>query len=247
MRKNSDAVNRVTPKHIAIVMDGNGRWAKARMMPRLYGHKKGVETVLKVIRESSELGVECLTLFAFSSENWKRPDEEVSGLMSLFLQVLQKQVDALLKHNVQLRFIGDRDAFSDELQQMIRASEQKTSECTGMVLLIAANYGGRWDIVQAATKWNGFGDEADFTACLSTADYPDPDLFIRTGGEKRISNFLIWQLAYAELYFTDVLWPDFDEQHLNLAIDDFSARQRRFGMTGDQVEQLVKNPDTKSE
>ncbi|HHC73525.1 MAG TPA: isoprenyl transferase [Thiothrix sp.] len=234
------------PRHIAIVMDGNGRWAKARFMPRLVGHKKGVETVRKIIRECSKQGVAYLTLFAFSSENWKRPAEEVSGLMSLFMVALNREIEALLRNNVRLQFIGDRAAFSPELQERIAEAEQRTAESTGLHVLIAANYGGRWDIVQAAERLCHSAphsnttprlSEQQFAAQLSTANYPDPDLFIRTGGEKRISNFLIWQLAYAELYFTDVLWPDFDEAHLQTAIHDFSQRQRRFGMTGDQVQQ----------
>lgn len=234
----------IIPRHIAIVMDGNGRWAKARLMPRLVGHKKGVETVRKIIRECSNQGVAYLTLFAFSSENWKRPAEEVSGLMSLFMLALNREIAALLRNNVRLRFIGDCSAFTPELQEKIAEAEQRTASSTGMHVLIAANYGGRWDILQAAAKVckmqadaTHIVDEQQFSAQLSTADYPDPDLFIRTGGEKRISNFLIWQLAYAELHFTDVLWPDFDIEHLHAAMQDFAQRQRRFGMTGDQVQQ----------
>lgn len=233
------------PKHVAIVMDGNGRWAKARYFPRLMGHHRGVESTRKVIRACSQAGVECLTLFAFSSENWKRPEDEVSGLMSLFMSALEREAEGLKRHQVRMQFIGEREAFSAELQAKIRQVEALTAECTGMRLLIAANYGGRWDILQAAkviaTKIVSGElsaqsvDEALFASYLSTAHLPEPDLFIRTGGEQRISNFLLWQLAYAELYFTDILWPDFDEQQLQQAFKAYANRQRRFGMTGEQV------------
>lgn len=233
------------PRHVAIVMDGNGRWAKARFLPRIIGHHRGVEAARKVIRACSDAGVECLTLFAFSSENWKRPEDEVKGLMSLFVSALEREAAALKRHQVRMRFIGDRSAFSPELQEKIRQVEALTATCTGMHLLVAANYGGRWDILQAAQKLTqqvvegrlavtAF-DEAAFDAALSTGDVPAPDLFIRTGGERRISNFLMWQLAYAELYFCDTLWPEFDEACLQTAFTDFASRQRRFGMTGEQV------------
>jgi undecaprenyl diphosphate synthase len=233
------------PRHVAIVMDGNGRWAKARFLPRLMGHHRGVESARKVIRACSDAGVECLTLFAFSSENWKRPDDEVSGLMSLFVSALEKEAAALKRHNVRMRFIGERGAFPAGLQEKIAQVEGLTAGCSGMTLLVAANYGGRWDIVQAVRQLalrvaaGDMGadelDEAALESVLSTAGLPAPDLFIRTGGEQRISNFLMWQLAYAELYFTDVLWPEFDEASLQAAFADFASRQRRFGMTGDQV------------
>ena len=233
------------PRHVAIVMDGNGRWAKARYLPRLMGHHRGVEAARKVIRVCSGAGVECLTLFAFSSENWRRPEEEVSGLMSLFMSALERESAALFRHNVRLCFIGDRSGFSASLQEKILQVEALTASCSGMRLLIAANYGGRWDILQAvrtlANQINSGDldvnklDETMFGRLLSTDGVPEPDLFIRTGGEKRISNFLMWQLAYAELYFTDVLWPEFDEQCLRDAFRDFASRQRRFGMTGEQV------------
>lgn len=235
----------VVPRHVAIVMDGNGRWAKARFLPRLMGHHRGVEAARKVIRGCSDGGVECLTLFAFSSENWRRPEEEVSGLMSLFMSALERESAALFRHNVKMCFIGDRSEFSVSLQEKIQQVEAMTASCTGMRLLIAANYGGRWDILQAVrTVASRIAageldaatlDEATFGGLLSTDGVPEPDLFIRTGGEKRISNFLMWQLAYAELYFTDVLWPEFDEQCLRDAFRDFASRQRRFGMTGEQV------------
>ena len=242
------------PRHIAIVMDGNGRWAKKRFMPRLVGHKKGVETVRKIIRHCNDLGVECLTLFAFSSENWNRPTEEVNGLMSLFINALEREAKALHRNQVRLKFIGDTSRFPPKLQQAIADVEKLTSDCTGMQLLIAANYGGRWDIVQSvqqliARVQSGelqIGDinEDSISNLLSTVNAPDLDLFIRTGGETRISNFLLWQLAYSELYFSDSLWPDFNESKLMEAVDDYSRRQRRFGKTGDQV---VENQSVKGE
>ncbi|PIE00061.1 MAG: di-trans,poly-cis-decaprenylcistransferase [Thiothrix nivea] len=237
--------NHCVPRHVAIVMDGNGRWAKARFMPRLFGHKKGVESVRKVIKVCNSAGVECLTLFAFSSENWKRPEDEVNGLMALFMTVLEKETAGMLRHNVRLQFIGDRSAFSAQLQHKIAAVEQETAHCDGLRLVIAANYGGRWDILQAARKLaeqvqQGELEptelsEAHLTQAMSTCDLPEPDLFIRTGGEQRISNFLLWQLAYAELYFSSKLWPEFGEDSLQQAFDAYAARERRFGMTGEQV------------
>lgn len=242
------------PRHIAIVMDGNGRWAKKRFMPRLVGHKKGVETVRKIIRCCNDLGVECLTLFAFSSENWNRPADEVNGLMSLFITALEREAKALYQNQVRLKFIGDTRRFPEKLQQSIEDVENLTANCTGLQLLIAANYGGRWDIVQSVqqlvTKVQQ-GDlqisdinEHSISSLLSTAAVPDLDLFIRTGGETRISNFLLWQLAYSELYFSDSLWPDFNEIKLMEAIEDYSRRQRRFGKTGEQV---TANKATKGE
>lgn len=214
-------------------------------MPRLFGHKKGVESVRKVIRYCSDAGVECLTLFAFSSENWKRPEDEVNGLMSLFMGVLEKETAGMLRHNVQLRFIGDRSAFSTQLQAKIALVEQGTGQCTGLKLVVAANYGGRWDILQAVrtmAEQVQRGDlrpdeltEAHIDRALSTRALPEPDLFIRTGGEQRISNFLLWQLAYAELFFSEKLWPEFDEICLQQAFDAYAGRERRFGMTGEQV------------
>lgn len=195
-----------------------------------------------VVKACGRLNVECLTLFAFSSENWKRPEEEVSGLMSLLATALEREAKGLLKHGVRLKFIGDVTAFSEKLQQKIADVEALTSSGEGLLLQIAANYGGRWDIVQAAQQLldqqpgEPLSEDA-LSAKLSTADVPDPDLFIRTGGERRISNFLLWQLAYSELYFTDTLWPDFDESALLDALDDFASRQRRFGMTGEQVKE----------
>ncbi|MFZ1388559.1 MAG: isoprenyl transferase [Thiolinea sp.] len=240
------AETNAVPRHVAIVMDGNGRWAKARFMPRLIGHQRGVEAVRKVIRACNQSGVECLTLFAFSSENWKRPVEEVSGLMSLFMLVLERETAGLIRHNVQMRFIGDRSAFSNSLQEKINHVEQQTSHCSGMVLLIAANYGGRWDILQATQKLLAQVISGELAAHqlteraldehMATFGLPEPDLFIRTGGEQRISNFLLWQLAYTELYFTDKLWPEFDEQTLQEAFKVYASRQRRFGMTSEQIQ-----------
>lgn len=240
------AEKKAVPRHVAIVMDGNGRWAKARLMPRIIGHQRGVESVRKVIRACNQAGVECLTLFAFSSENWKRPLEEVSGLMALFMLVLERETAGLIRHQVRLRFIGDRSAFSASLQEKIIYVEDQTRHCTGMVLLIAANYGGRWDILQATQKIAeklakgelsaGQLTERDLDQEMSTFGLPEPDLFIRTGGEQRISNFLLWQLAYTELYFTDKLWPEFDEQALQEAFKAYAHRQRRFGMTSEQIQ-----------
>ena len=233
------------PNHIAIVMDGNGRWARAKNRPRFMGHKKGVEAVRNIVKACSQLNVECLSLFAFSSENWKRPEEEIKHLMGLFMMALEREARSLARNNVKLQIIGDLSTFSDKLQKKIKHVEELTTECTGLRLVVAANYGGRWDIAQATQKISSLVEsgqktadsitENDINQQLTTTGIPDPDLFIRTGGEKRISNFLIWQMAYTELYFTDVLWPDFDAEHLNIAIKDYSSRQRRFGKTSEQV------------
>ena len=231
----------VIPRHIAIVMDGNGRWAQQRKRPRLFGHHRGAEAVRATVKARGKLSVECLTLFAFSSENWKRPEDEVEGLMSLLMTALNREAKGLVKHGVRLKFIGDVKGFSEKLQSKIRQVEELTSNGDGLLLQVAANYGGRWDIVEAAKALAAQSEatfsEATLSEQLSTQGVPDPDLFIRTGGERRISNFLLWQLAYSELYFTDVLWPDFDEETLLVAIQDFSGRQRRFGMTGEQVKE----------
>ena len=233
------------PRHVAIIMDGNGRWASRRRLPRFAGHKAGVETVKEVVRACGEKGVEVLTLFAFSSENWRRPQEEVGLLMGLFMTALDQQVRKLHDHNIRLRIIGDRSAFSRTLQQRIEAAEALTGGNSGLNLVIAANYGGRWDVIQAtrtiAARVRGGELEPDeidsalLQSLLSMSDLPEPDLFIRTGGEKRVSNFLLWHLAYTELYFTDTLWPDFDRQAFDGALASFATRQRRFGRTGDQV------------
>ncbi len=234
------------PRHIAIVMDGNGRWAKAKRKPRLWGHKVGVEAVRNIVKACNALDVECLTIFAFSSENWKRPEEEIKNLMGLFMMALEREAKALARNNVRLKIIGDISQFSEKLQKKIKQVEEITSKSDGLNLIVAANYGGRWDIVESVKSLLGKMPAGELTADeiteeavsanLSTQEFPEPDLFIRTGGEKRISNFLLWQMAYCELYFTDVLWPDFDKEELHKAIADFSTRQRRFGKTGDQVE-----------
>ncbi len=223
------------PRHVAIIMDGNGRWAKKRMLPRFVGHRKGAGAVREVVRESARRGIEVLTLFAFSTENWQRPPEEVSALMQLFLDALRRERDTLHENNIRLRVIGDRSRFAAEIQAAIDEAERLTANNSGMVLNVAANYGGRWDILQAVRRFCAEGgtldslDEAALAGHLSTAGLPEPDLMIRTGGEHRISNFLIWQLAYTELYFTDVLWPDFDAVAYGEALADYARRQRRFG------------------
>lgn len=231
------------PKHIGIIMDGNGRWAKKRLLPRFIGHQKGLNTVKRVVSHCSELGIEALTLFAFSTENWKRPEDEVNKLMGLFLKALQKEVSKLTQNNVRLRVIGDRTAFSQEIQDHIEMAEKLTQDNTGLILSIAANYGGRKDIVSAVQQWQiAHPDstvseltEEDLNKFVALSDVAPPDLLIRTGGEQRISNFLIWQMAYAELYFTEALWPDFSDQDLDEAILSFSQRERRFGKTSEQV------------
>jgi undecaprenyl diphosphate synthase len=235
------------PRHIAIIMDGNGRWARARLLPRYVGHREGVKSVRRAVEACLDKNIKALTLFAFSSENWRRPGEEVSLIMDLFVHALKKEVVALNRNGVRLRFIGDRTAFSDNLCALIAAAEEETRGNSDLDLVIAANYGGQWDITRAVQMLAGrlaAGElqPQDITPevlaaeiCLS--DLPPPDLFIRTGGEQRISNFLLWQLAYTELYFTDVLWPAFDEQKLDEALLWYANRQRRFGRTGEQVEQ----------
>ncbi|WP_321527984.1 isoprenyl transferase [Sedimenticola selenatireducens] len=239
-----DGVTRL-PRHVAIVMDGNGRWAAQRKLPRHAGHQAGVKSVRTSVEQSVKHGIEVLTLFAFSSENWKRPQKEVTLLMDLFMVALQREVKRLNRNNVQLRVIGDRSAFSGKLQQRIASAEADTAGNDGLVLQIAANYGGRWDIVQAVrhlAKRVESGElsadqitESAIASALSFSDLPDPDLFIRTGGEQRISNFMLWQSAYTELYFTDDYWPDFDAGAFDNALHYYAGRQRRFGMTGEQV------------
>jgi undecaprenyl diphosphate synthase len=229
-------------------MDGNGRWAKKRLMPRTFGHRKGVEITRKSIRFFASAGVKDLTLFAFSSENWNRPEDEISTLMELFMHSLKENSAELNDNNIRIRFIGDRAAFSQALQDQIAESEALTADNQLMNLNIAANYGGQWDILNAVKSiasrvaCNELSleqiDQALLESALSLANTPDPDLFIRTGGEQRISNFLLWQLAYAELYFTDVLWPDFSEREMQKALDTYSQRQRRYGKTGDQMSRL---------
>lgn len=230
------------PKHIAVIMDGNGRWARKRFLPRVAGHKRGVETVRDLVKYCVTLNVEYLTLFAFSSENWRRPSEEVSFLMGLFMTALKREVAKLHQNNIKLIMIGDRSRFDAALIAQIEESVHLTASNTGLTLTIAANYGGRWDIVQAVNQMQlasphlaGSYQEADLTPHLSMQYAPEPDLFIRTGGEKRISNFLLWQLAYTELYFTDTLWPDFNQAAFNLAIESYQKRERRFGRTSEQL------------
>ena len=235
------------PRHIAIIMDGNGRWARSRLLPRAIGHREGVKSVRRVVEACIDRGIGALTLFAFSSENWRRPSEEVNLIMDLFVNTLKKEVDALDRNGVHLRFIGERAAFSESLRKLISVSERQTADNSRLELVIAANYGGQWDITQACRtvaqrvaagelQPQDIGAD-DITSALSMPDLPMPDLFIRTGGEQRISNFLLWQLAYTELYFTDLLWPEFDAGELDKALDWYANRQRRFGRTGEQVEQ----------
>ena len=235
------------PRHIAIIMDGNGRWAKKRLLPRFVGHKAGVDAVRRVVKECAKRGIEVLTLFAFSSENWRRPQKEVGLLMDLLHSALEREVDKLNENNVNLRFIGDRSAFDDKLQQQLIRGEALTKNNDGLKLVIAINYGGRWDITQAVRSIAAKVEVGDVQADaidadllhghMSLAGLPEPDLFIRTGGEKRVSNFLLWDLAYTELYFTDKLWPEFDAAVLDDAIGSFTSRERRFGRTSEQVEQ----------
>ena len=230
------------PVHVAIIMDGNGRWAKKRFLPRIAGHKRGVEAVRALVEASIARGISYLTLFAFSSENWRRPVEEVSFLLGLFVRMLQSEIGKLDANGVRLKVVGDLSAFEPRLVALIREGEARTANNTVLTLTICANYGGRWDILQAANhlalahpeKAGNFG-EADFAPHLAMAYAPEPDLFIRTGGEQRISNFLLWQLAYSEFYFTDGLWPDFDASALDQAIGSYRNRERRFGRTSEQL------------
>ncbi len=229
------------PNHIAVIMDGNGRWARKRFLPRVAGHKRGVETVRDLVKQCAILNVKYLTLFAFSSENWRRPEDEVSFLMGLFMDSLQREVTKLHENNIRLILIGDRSKFSAELVAQIKQAEKLTAKNTGLTLTIAANYGGRWDILNATNQMvsknpnkTDFTEE-DLTPHLAMHYASEPDLFIRTGGEKRVSNFLLWQLAYTEFYFTDTLWPDFDEKAFQLAIQSYQQRERRFGRTSEQL------------
>ncbi len=230
------------PRHIAIIMDGKGRWAKQRFMPRVMGHQRGVESVREVVKACRQMGVEYLTLFAFSSENWRRPADEVSFLMQLFLKMLEMEVSKMHQSNIRLKIIGDRSRFDAKLVKYIEEAEQLTTNNTGLTLTIAANYGGRWDIMQAMhalsqahpERATAF-EEEELAPYLSMHYAPEPDLFIRTGGEQRISNFLLWQLAYTELYFTDILWPAFGRPELEAAIQSYQKRERRFGRTSEQL------------
>lgn len=231
------------PRHVAIIMDGNGRWATKRFMPRVAGHSEGLEAVRKVVEECVKQNVEYLTLFAFSSENWRRPPEEVGFLTKLFLKSLRKEVARLAENNIRLKMIGDLSRFGSAITEMVKFSEEKTKDCNRLTLTIAANYGGRWDILQAMQKALAQNPHLDpggiseewLAPHLSMAYAPEPDLFIRTGGEQRVSNFLLWQLAYTELYFTDILWPDFDATELQKAFLWYAQRERRFGRTSAQL------------
>jgi undecaprenyl diphosphate synthase len=229
------------PRHVAIIMDGNGRWATRRLLPRVAGHAKGVEAVRTVVEACVERGIEYLTLFAFSSENWRRPEDEVSLLMRLFVTALEREVSKMHANNILLKVVGDLSRFDAKLQEMIANAERKTAGNTRLTVTVCANYGGRWDIMQAASKMaqanpgvTEFTEEM-LAPHLAMAYAPEPDLFIRTGGEERISNFLLWQLAYSELHFTETFWPDFDRQSLDAAIASYQNRERRFGRTGEQV------------
>ena len=234
------------PRHVAIIIDGNGRWAKGRKKPRHAGHRAGVKSVRMSVETAAQRGVEYLTLFAFSSENWARPEEEVSSLMNLFVEALRREVDELHRNNVRLKFVGALDELAIGLREKIAESEQKTANNTGLRLTVAMAYGGRWDIIEASksiarqVKEGSLQaddvDDALFSGELQLAGLPDPDLLIRTGGEQRISNFLLWNIAYAELWFTKVLWPEFDAGVFDEALLDYASKQRRFGHTGDQVE-----------
>ena len=236
----------LVPKHVAIIMDGNGRWATSRYLPRVAGHAKGVETVRKVVKECMTRGVGYLTLFAFSSENWRRPADEVSVLMRLFATALEREVDKMHANGIRLRVVGDLSRFDARLLELIAHAEEKTESNSRLTLTICANYGGRWDLMQATNRMvsehpgQNVYSESDLAPYLAMAYAPEPDLFIRTGGEQRISNFLLWQLAYTELYFTDIFWPDFDAAALDEAIDSYQQRERRFGRTSAQLVEVRK-------
>ena len=234
----------IVPQHVAIIMDGNGRWAKSRSLPRIVGHKNGIEAVRTAVKACIERGVNYLTLFAFSSENWRRPTEEVSYLMQLFITVLKQEVIKLHENGIRFKVIGDLTKFEPKIIEFIRNGEELTAANTRLTLTIAANYGGRWDIMRAVRKMymqdqkliNNFVEE-DLSQHFAMSYAPEPDLFIRTGGEQRISNFLLWDLAYTELYFTNILWPDFNADSLDLAIQSYQQRERRFGRTSEQLQE----------
>ena len=235
-----------TPRHVAIIMDGNGRWARRRALPRQAGHRAGLKPVRTTVELCAQTGVSALTLFAFSSENWRRPDDEVRGLMSLFVDALEREVQELDGNGIRVRFIGDLDSLNPTLRRATEAAEARTCANTRLDLVVAVAYGGRWDIVQATRKLAAEAaagrldpaaiDETKVASALQTAGYPSVDLLIRTGGEKRVSNFLLWDIAYAELFFSDVLWPDFTAAELRKAFEFYARRQRRFGRTGEQIE-----------
>lgn len=245
MTVNISEPSKLLPKHIAIIMDGNGRWARAHGQRRHAGHRAGVKATRNIVEAVAQHGIKTLTLFAFSSENWNRPSEEVSSLMSLFVEVLKREVDSLDKNGIRIRFIGAREQLSKRLQKMLLAAEEKTAANDRMDLVLAVAYGGRWDITQAVRKIAAEIEsgrmapaditEEDLASRVSLAGLSAPDLLIRTGGERRVSNFLLWDIAYSELYFTDTLWPQFEGRDLEEALAFYSRRQRRFGRTGDQV------------
>lgn len=247
----TEAMNTTVPQHVAIIMDGNGRWANRRQLPRIAGHRAGVENVRVIVERCAELGIKCLTLFAFSSENWRRPPAEVRLLLELFSVALEQEVERLNNNGVCLQIIGDRTGFPRKLQHRIEQAEKLTCNNEALTLIIAANYGGRWDVTEATRRVAAEVaagklspeeiTEDTISKYLCLAALPEPDLFIRSGGEQRISNYLLWQLAYTELYFTECLWPDFDAAEFDRALQSYAMRQRRFGMTGDQIE-LAKLP-----
>lgn len=251
------SLQQLVPKHVAIIMDGNGRWAKQRGKLRTFGHKAGAESVRRAVAFARRNGIQSLTLFAFSSENWQRPEKEVSVLMDLFMTVLKREVKKLHENNIKLNIIGDTARFSERLQRQIKTAQEKTAANTELTLNIAANYGGQWDIVNAARTLAQKVEQqqlssADISAQtfaeqLQLAHQPAPDLLIRTGGECRISNFILWQAAYAELYFTPVLWPDFDDQTFSQAIAEFAKRERRFGLTSEQLDSVMQTLETRVE
>ena len=241
-------VNGPLPSHVAVIMDGNGRWAQRRRLPRIAGHRSGLEAVRAIVKSCAQRKIPVLTLFAFSSENWRRPEREVSLLLDLLVTALRREVESLHRNDVRLRFIGDRSVFGEPLRRAMDQAEERTGANGGLELIVALNYGGRWDVVQADRRVDLMVEQGELTASgvdddafesqLSLRGVPEPDLFIRTGGEQRISNFLLWHLAYTELYFTDLLWPAFDERAFEQALASFAGRQRRFGQTGDQIEKV---------
>jgi undecaprenyl diphosphate synthase len=235
----------LAPRHIAVVMDGNGRWASRRFLPRVAGHKQGIDVLRRFVKSCATRGVAVLTVFAFSSENWQRPDDEVSGLMDLLAIALTREVPQLKADGVELHFVGERSRLSPKVAAGMARAEAETAGNTRLVLNVCFNYGGRWDIAQAAAKVAASGlamTEANLDACMALAHVPAPDLIVRTGGEQRLSNFLLWQAAYAELYFSDKLWPEFDEAALDAALEDYRSRERRFGKTSQQIEIPLRQP-----
>lgn len=245
---------KAVPRHIAIIMDGNGRWARQRMLPRAAGHKRGVEIVREAVKACVARGVEYLTMFAFSSENWRRPAEEVSMLKGLFIMALEREAEKLHRNGIRLRVVGDISPFGKKITDLVERAETLTAANAKMTLTIAANYGGRWDLLQAMSslyesnpQQRGAFTEEQLASRLAMAYAPEPDLFIRTGGEQRISNFLLWQLAYSEFYFTDTLWPDFDSAALDLAIGSYQQRERRYGRTSEQLESAAGAAKSKTE